>query len=242
MADTQKRKTRAPLRKPSTLQRIRNHFLTGLVVVGPIFLTVYLVWLFVGFVDDRVLPWIPARFNPNNWFDRNVPGLGLVFFLLITTFVGWLTKGLFGRQLVRYGESLLERMPIVRSIYNAIKQIVETIFSQSQQSFSSACLVEYPRQGLWAVAFVSTDAKGEIPGKVQEPDMLSIFLPTTPNPTSGFLLFVPRRDVVMLDMSVEEAAKLVISAGLVIPPTPEEIRAGRRVTKGNGRSATRPAA
>ena len=111
-----------------------------------------------------------------------------------------------------------------------MKQIVETIFSQSQSSFQNACLIQYPREGLWAVAFVSTEAKGELPAAIGNDDALSVFLPTTPNPTSGFLLFVPRRDVVMLDMSVEDAAKLVISAGLVVPPTADEIKAGRKAT------------
>ena len=119
---------------------------------------------------------------------------------------------------------------MVRSIYNGLKQIVETIFNQSGTSFQQACLVEYPRQGLWAVAFVATDTRGEIPGKIGEPDLISVFLPTTPNPTSGFLLFVPRRDVSLLDMSLEEAAKLIISAGLVTPP-PTPAAAARKVAK-----------
>ena len=203
-------------------QRVRNNFLTGLVVVAPIFLTVYLIWLFVGFVDDRVVPLLPDRYR----FD--IPGFGLFVFLIVCTFAGMLTKGLFGRQIVRFGESLVDRTPIVRSIYNAVKQIIETIFSQSQSSFQSACLVEYPRKDIWAIAFISTDAKGEVLGKLDHEHVLSVFLPTTPNPTSGFLLFVPREDVVMLDMSVEDAAKLIISAGLVVPPSAEEIKAGRK--------------
>lgn len=214
--------------RASFFQRLRNNFLTGLVVVAPVFLTIYLIWLFISFVDDRVLPWIPQTWNPENILDRNIPGIGLVFFLLGTTVLGYLTKGLFGRQIMRYTETLVDRTPVVRSIYTAVKQIIETIFSQSQQSFQNACLVEYPRRGLWALAFISTEAKGELKQKFDEDGMLSIFLPTTPNPTSGFLLFVPRKDVVILDMSVEEAAKLVISAGLVVPPTPEEVRAGRK--------------
>jgi len=236
------RPTKRPTRRrkqPTLLQSLRANFLTGLVLVGPIFLTIYLVWIFVGFVDDRVLPWVPAAYHPSSWLGTDVPGIGLVFFLLITTFVGWSTKGLFGRQLLRWGEGFLERTPIVRSIYNAIKQIIETIFSQSQSSFTDACLVEYPRKGIWAVAFVSTEAKGEVPTRAGEPDLLSIFLPTTPNPTSGFLLFAPRRDVVMLDMSVEDAAKMVISAGLVVPPTEEEIKAGRKPVP---RQSAKPAA
>lgn len=209
--------------KQPLLQRFRNNFLTGLVIVAPIFLTIYLIWLFVGFVDDRVVPLIPAAYR----FE--IPGFGLLVFLLVTSIVGMLTKGIFGRQLVRFGEDLVDRTPIVRSIYTAVKQIIETIFSQSQSSFQNACLVQYPREGIWAIAFVSTGTKGEVLNRIEGHDeVMSVFLPTTPNPTSGFLLFVPRKDVVMLDMSVEEAAKLVISAGLVVPPTAEEIKAGRK--------------
>lgn len=211
------------------LQRARNNFLTGLIVVAPIFLTIYLIWLFVAFIDDRVVPLIPARYNPETYLGADIPGFGVVVFLLICSFIGMLTKGIFGRQLVRFGESLVDRTPVVRSIYNAVKQIIETIFSQSQSSFQKACLVQYPREGIWAVAFVSTETKGEVLDRIDDhQQMLSIFLPTTPNPTSGFLLFVPRKDIVMLDMSVEDAAKLIISAGLVVPPTAEEIKAGRK--------------
>ena len=223
-------KPRRPKKVP-ILQRLRNNFLTGLIVVAPIVLTIYLVWLFVTFVDDRVLPLIPARYSPETYLGADIPGFGVVVFLIVCSVIGMATKGIFGRQLVRFGESIVDRTPVVRSIYNAVKQIIETIFSQSQSSFQNACLVQYPREGIWAIAFVSTDTKGEVLNKIDgHNQMLSIFLPTTPNPTSGFLLFVPRKDVVMLDMSVEDAAKLIISAGLVVPPTAEEIRAGRRVT------------
>lgn len=209
------RGTRIP--RPTVLQRMRGDFLTGLVVVLPVFLTFYLVWATIGLIDSRVVPLIPARYNPENVFGRNIFGFGLLVFLVFTTLIGALTKGLFGRQVILWGESLVERMPIVRSVYNGLKQIVETMLSQSGTSFQEACLIEYPRRGLWAVAFISTATKGEIPTKAGEPDLVSVFLPTTPNPTSGFLLFVPRRDVVPLAMTIEEAAKLVISAGLVSP-------------------------
>jgi uncharacterized membrane protein len=204
--------------KPTLLQRLRTDFLTGLVVVLPMFLTVYIVWLTIGFVDAKIIPLIPNAYNPENVFGRNIFGLGLLVFVSFTTLVGALAKGFFGRKILQIGEQLVERTPIVRSIYNALKQIVETIFNQSGTSFQKACLVEYPRHGLWAVAFVATDTRGEIPGKTGEDDLVSVFLPTTPNPTSGFLLFVPRRDIVPLDMTLEEAAKLIVSAGLVTPP------------------------
>lgn len=204
--------------RPPLLQRLRGDFLTGLIVVLPVFLTIYVVYLLVGIFDARVIPLIPKQYNPENIFGRNIFGLGLVIFVVFTTIVGALTKGFFGARLIQAGERLVERMPIVRSIYNALKQIVETMLSQSSTSFQQACLIEYPRRGLWAVGFVSTETQGEIPHKAAEPEMVSVFLPTTPNPTSGFLLFAPRRDVILLDMTIEEAAKLIISAGLVTPP------------------------
>jgi uncharacterized membrane protein len=205
-------------------QRMRRDFLTGLVIVLPAVLTIYVVWTVIGFVDRQVMPLVPAAWRPDN-----IVGVGLVIFVVFTTLVGALTKGIVGRTIIHWGERVVDRMPVVRSIYNALKQIVETVFSQTSPSFKQACLVQYPRKEMWAVAFVSTEARGEVPAKVGEPEMVSIFLPSTPNPTTGFLLFVPRRDIVLLEMSVEEAAKLIISAGLVTPPTQAEIAAGRKI-------------
>lgn len=216
---------------------LRNSFLTGLVVIVPIWLTIYLIWTVVGWIDSWVLPFVPAKYHPDTllrvlfgdqgWYvwitgggdvNVNIRGVGVVLFLLFTVFVGWVTKGIIGRTLLRWAEGYVERLPVVRSIYNGLKQIAETVFAQSETSFDRACLIEYPRRGLWAIAFISTNAKGEINAK-SPPDeqMVSLFLPTTPNPTSGFLLFVPKSDIIELDMSVEDAAKLVISAGLVYP-------------------------
>ncbi|WP_340108553.1 DUF502 domain-containing protein [Pikeienuella sp. HZG-20] len=228
MAKQPRAKRRVIIKPPrrTLLQRLRGNFLAGIVLVGPVALTIYLAWTVITVIDRWIVPWVPGAYNPGTYLGSDVPGFGVIVFLVFTTIVGWLTKNFFGRQIVRMGESWVSRMPVIRSIYNALKQIAETILSQSQTSFKNACLVEYPRKGLWAIAFVSTTTKGEIPGRTGEPEMLSIFLPTTPNPTSGFLLFAPRSDVVLLDMSVEEAAKLVISAGLVVPPTKAEIKAG----------------
>ncbi|MEM7525406.1 MAG: DUF502 domain-containing protein [Pseudomonadota bacterium] len=214
-----------PLRR-TAFQRMRGNFFAGIVLVGPVALTVYLAWTAITLIDETIVPWVPSVYNPRTYLDADIPGFGVIVVLLFTTFVGWLTKNFFGRQIVRWGEGWVSRMPVIRSIYNALKQIAETILSQSKSSFKEACLIEYPRKGIWAIAFVSTDTKGEIPSKASGGEMMSVFLPTTPNPTSGFLLFVPRPDVVLLDMTVEEAAKLVISAGLVTPPTKEEIKAG----------------
>ncbi|PTX01271.1 DUF502 domain-containing protein [Pararhodobacter aggregans] len=203
---------------------LRASFLTGLVVVAPAVLTIWLITAVVEFVDSRVIPLIPRetlrRFLPENLAHMDLislPGIGLVIALLFTLIVGFFAKGFIGRSLIQWGEDLVSRMPVVRSIYNALKQIAETVFAQSSTSFNRACLVQYPRPGLWAVAFVSTDTKGEIAQKIGGEKLISVFLPTTPNPTSGFLLFVPEKDVIALDMSIEDAAKLIISAGLVAP-------------------------
>ena len=217
-------------RKPGLIARLRGNFLAGLIIIAPIGLTLWLIWTVVGWIDSWVWPFVPYAYQPeeliNRWFrgpemDRisvNVRGIGVVIFLIFTVVVGWMGKGIMGRSFLRWSESLVQRMPVVRSIYSGVKQIAETVFSQRDTSFDRACLVEYPRKGIWAIAFISTDAKGEIDRGIPVDDgKISVFLPTTPNPTSGFLLFVPKSDVIELDMSVEDAAKLVISAGLVYP-------------------------
>jgi len=144
----------------------------------------------------------------------------VIFFFVFTVLIGWVAKGLIGRSLLRWGEGLVDQMPVVRSIYNGLKQIAETVFAQQDSSFDRTCMVEYPRKGIYAIGFVSTTAKGEInrvAGASTGEPILSVFVPTTPNPTSGFLLYFPESEVTLLDMSIEDAAKLVISAGLVYP-------------------------
>ena len=221
----------APRRK-SFFSGLRNSFLTGVVVIAPVGLTVWLIWSVIGWVDGVVLPFVPSRYQPENILNTflgldiqlQLRGLGVVFFLIFTTFVGWLAKGLLGRSLIRSAERFVNRMPVVRSIYSGVKQIAETVFSQADRSFEKACIVQYPRKGIWAVGFISTSAKGEIRARVNDAqNLLSVFVPTTPNPTSGFLLFFPAEDVIELDMSIEDAAKLVISAGLVYPNEKGEI-------------------
>ena len=207
-----------PHRKPGLFSRMRGNFLAGLVVIAPIGLTMWMVWSVVGWIDSWVLPFVPYHYRPEQYIGINLRGVGVLFFLIFTMVVGWMGKGILGRSLLRWSESLVDRMPVVRSIYNGLKLIAETVFSQRETSFEKACLVEYPRRGIWAIAFISTGAKGEVDrGIPVEGDIMSVFLPTTPNPTSGFLLFVPKSDIIELDMTVEDAAKLVISAGLVYP-------------------------
>lgn len=209
---------------------MRNNFLTGIVVIAPIGLTLWLIWSVVGWIDGVVWPFVPNAYHPEEVINRllgfegedriviNVRGIGVVVFLIFAMIVGWIAKGLIGRSLIRWAESLVLTVPVVRSVYGGVKQIAETIFAQTETSFEKACLVEYPRTGIWAIAFISTEAKAEIAQKTMGEDkMVSVFLPTTPNPTSGFLLFVPKDDIILLEMTVEDAAKLVISAGLVYP-------------------------
>ena len=233
---------RLPPRRPGLFASLRASFLTGLIVVLPVALTIWLVWSVMGWVDAFVLPLVPRQFRPEQYIGINLRGVGVIFFLLFTLVIGWVAKGVIGRAVIRYGESLVDRTPVVRSIYGGAKQIAETVFAQNETSFHTACLVEYPRKGAWAIAFVSTHAKGEIARRDQSGErLLSIFLPTTPNPTSGFLLFVAESEIVPLDMSVEDAAKLVISAGLVYPPS-QLVEDGRRDAvdggqDGEGRSA-----
>ena len=215
-------------RRASTFARLRSSFLTGLVVIAPVWLTIWLIWSVVGWIDGAVLPWVPNSYQPDKMIQDllglerdvqiDVRGIGVIIFLVFTIIVGWMAKGLMGRSLIHVAESIVERTPVVRSIYSGIKQISETVFAQTERSFEKACLIEYPRKGIWAIGFISTSAKGEISQRAGNMgEMQSIFLPTTPNPTSGFLLFLPVEDVMELDMSVEDAAKLVISAGLVYP-------------------------
>ncbi len=214
-------------RKRSAFAWLRGSFLTGLVVIAPIGLTLWLIWTVAGWVDSWVLPFVPIWLRPDQYVGLNIRGIGVFVFLIFTIAVGWMAKGIIGKSLIRWAESLVQNLPVVRSVYKGLKQIAETVFAQSETSFDKACLVEYPRKGIWAIAFISTSAKGEIDKKIDhESDKTAVFLPTTPNPTSGFLLFLPTSDVIELDMRVEDAAKLVISAGLVYPdggaamPTP----------------------
>ncbi|QDI75733.1 DUF502 domain-containing protein [Leisingera aquaemixtae] len=207
-----------PHRRRGLFASLRASFFTGIVVIAPVGLTIWLLWSVMGWIDSVVLPLVPHTFRPEQYIGINLRGVGLIIFLLFTIIVGWIAKGLIGRSLINFAESLVDRMPVVRTVYSGIKQISETVFAQSERSFEKACLVQYPRKGIWAIGFISTSAKGEIAKRAETSGgLVSVFLPTTPNPTSGFLLFVPEEDVIELDMSVEDSAKLVISAGLVYP-------------------------
>jgi len=201
------------------MTRLRNYFLTGLIIAGPLGITAYLTWSIVQWIDGLVKPLIPAIYNPDTYLPFPVPGVGLIVAFVGLVTIGFLTANIAGRTLVSYGELVLGRMPVVRNLYSGLKQIFETILAERSNSFKKAAIIQYPRPGLWAIVFIATEARGEVAHHLYEhnEDVTAVFLPTTPNPTSGFLLYVPRSDIIELDMTVEEAAKLVISAGLVSP-------------------------
>lgn len=201
------------------MHRLRNYFLTGFIVCAPLAITIWLIWAFVGWVDSWIVPFIPSSFNPDAYVPFRVPGVGLIVGLALITLVGFLTANIIGRKILSTGEHILGRMPLVRSIYNGLKQIIETVLSDKSNTFKKVGLIEYPRKGLYAIVFMATEAGGEVQARVGDHagQTVAVFLPTTPNPTSGFLLFVPKADIIELTMSVEEGAKLVISAGLVSP-------------------------
>ena len=208
----------------SFARRLRNYFITGIVVAAPIAITVFLVVKFAYFVAGIFEPLIPTTLVPESYLPFAIPSLGLLVAFVFLSFVGALTTNFLGRWLIRTSDRVVSRMPVVRSVYGTLKKIFETVLAQSSKSFREVVLIEYPRPGIWAIGFVTGTAEGEIQS-ITTPELVNVFLPTTPNPTSGFLLFVPRADVLSLHMSVEEGIKLVISGGIMVPPDGSEGKA-----------------
>ena len=207
-------------RRSGPFSALRASFLTGLIVIAPIGITVWLIWTLTGWMDSWVLPLIPPRWRPENYIGLDLRGLGVVVFLIFTVLIGWLARGWMGRTIIKTGESLFSRMPVVGAVYGGIKQIAETIFSQGDGKFEQACLIETPRRGIWRIGLIAGPAKGEIAteaGRRGQGTFLAVFVPNSPNATAGFLMFVPEHEVHILDMPVEDAVKLVISGGLVYP-------------------------
>ena len=205
--------------RSSGMTRLRNYFLTGVVVCAPIAITAYLAWSFVGWVDSWVKPYIPAQYNPDNYLPFAVPGFGVVVALFLITLVGFLTANIIGRSIVSTGEKLLNRMPLVRNIYSGLKQIFETVLANRQELFNQVGLFEYPRRGAWSIVFIAKQQETEVNAALESVHgkTIAVFRPITPNVTTGYLLYVPEEDVIPLEMSVEDAAKMLISAGLVGP-------------------------
>lgn len=240
----------APYRRHgSFLAGLRNNFLTGIIVILPIGLTVWLVWSLIGWVDSFVWPFVPAAYHPDaivnrilgnprgseDWININIRGVGVVIFLLFTVLVGWIAKGLIGRSLIAWGEDMVSRVPFVRSVYTAAKQLAETVFTKGDSKFDTMCLVEFPRKDVWSIGFIAPQTKGELLVKLSAlwPDdaVVAVYLPTTPNPTTGYIMWCKRSEVIELDMGIEDAAKLIISAGLVYPGDRQTVEAQFGVTR-----------
>ena len=206
-------------RVPTTgmMSRLRNYFLTGLVLVGPLYITANLTWWFINWVDDLVRPFIPVAYRPETYLPIHVPGTGLIIALIALTVLGFLTANLVGRTLVEFGENILNRMPVVRPIYNSLKQIFQTLFAKGGSSFRRVGLVEFPSPGMWSLVFLSNSASVEIAARLPDTEHVAAFMPCTPNPTTGFFFYVARRDIIDLDITVEAAMTLLMSAGMVQP-------------------------
>ena len=199
--------------------RLRNNFLTGLIICAPLAITIWLTFAFIDWADSWVTPYIPQRYNPQYYFDITIPGLGLLIAVIFITAIGFLGKNLIGRSVVNVGESVLHRTPLVRTLYKSLKQIFESVLNEQSSSFRKVGLIEFPSPGSWTLGFIASDVRGEIAARLSDvgEEIVTVFVPPTPVPTAGFLLFVPRSRIRVLDMSVEDATKFLISGGLVTP-------------------------
>jgi len=198
------------------LTRLRNYFFAGMLVTAPVMITMWLAWEFIRFVDGKVTPLIPPKWNPETYLPFGLPGLGLIVAVVALTFIGAFTAGFIGRAIVRTGERIMSGLPVMRGIYSALKQIFETVFKKQSQAFREVVLIEYPRPESWAIGFITGTVAEQVQAETPQ-GSLNIFLPTTPNPTSGFLLFIPKKGATKLSMTVEEGLKMVISGGIVTP-------------------------
>lgn len=213
--DTSSEPVRLSMRS-SVAARLRNYFLAGILVTAPIAITLYFAWSMVDYVDSRVTAVLPDRYNPSTYLHVAIPGLGVVILALALTLTGFLTANYLGRMMLRLSESAVSRMPVVRTLYSALKQIFETVLSNRAQSFSEVVLVEFPRKDMWTLGLVVGQAYSEVSEKTGL-EMYNVFVPTTPNPTSGYLVFLPRAQMKRLEMTVEDCLKMIISGGIVTP-------------------------
>ncbi|MFC6790988.1 DUF502 domain-containing protein [Methylobacterium komagatae] len=250
----------APKRRVSARGRLRTYFLTGVIVAGPLAITAYITWWIIALIDSFVKPLIPASYLPDHYLPFSIPGIGLVIAFLAVTMLGFLTANLVGRSVIEFGEVLLARTPVISGLYKGLRQIFETLFSANGTSFRTVGLVEFPVKGTWSVVFLSAPAALEVenalhargaatgaPTGTTKGDLVGVFLPCAPNPTTGFFFYLPRSEVVEVPISVDDAAKLVMSAGVIQPEDPQArlnaMAATLRATHGPGAaSPTRQAA
>jgi len=195
---------------------IKNYFLTGLLVILPVFITAYIIWFLIRAMDV-VLKYVPAKYLPDTYLPVHIPGLGLILVLIIILAVGVLFRNLVGRKVVHFSENMVDRIPLVRIIYSGVKQLLESFFLQKNDAFKRVALVEYPRRGVYVIGFITGESKGEVQSKINK-NMMNVFVPTTPNPTSGFYILIPEDELIILNMTVEDAFKLIISGGIFSPP------------------------
>lgn len=206
-----------PVKRLGLGARLRAYFLAGLLITTPFLLTAYLAWMLVSAIDNNVLPLLPQRYNPLTYLPFAVPGIGVILAFVTLTLIGAVTAGFVGRWVVNWFEAVVVHTPLVRGIYSSIKQIVQTMAADRSQSFREVVLVEFPRAGAWSIGFVTASATPAMEQALGEEEVIGIYVATTPNPTSGYLIYVPRSQVRPIDMSVEQGFKLVISCGLVVP-------------------------
>lgn len=204
--------------KSGIFGRFRGYFLAGILVTAPIAITVYLTYSFFVFVDSRVRKLLPLEnIVPPEHQYYALPGLGILAAVLFFVLVGWFAKNFLGRLIIRISEYVVDRLPVINTLYGAIKQIFETVMASKSDAFKDVVMFEYPRKEMWVMGFVTGTTKGEVQS-LTDTEVVNVFLPTTPNPTSGFLLFVPKKDLTYMKMGVEEAIKMIVSGGIVTPP------------------------
>jgi uncharacterized membrane protein len=201
----------------SARARLRNYFLTGLIVAGPVAITIYLAWWFIKLVDGWVKPFVPSAYLPETYLPFTIPGFGLVVVFIGLTLVGFLTANLVGRSLINLGEVVLDRMPVVRGIYKGVKQIFATVFKQDGHSFRQVGLIEWPGEGLWSLCFITEPTQGALAAALPPRDHVCVFVPCTPNPTTGYLVIMERSRVKEIDVTTDEAFKLLMSMGIIQP-------------------------
>ncbi|MBL8587071.1 MAG: DUF502 domain-containing protein [Methylobacteriaceae bacterium] len=226
--------------KPGLGARLRAYFFTGIIIVGPLAATAYITWWFVDTVDGWIKPLVPVRFWPDSYLPFHLPGLGVIIAVFGLTLLGFLAANLAGRTLLRLGERILDRMPVVRSIYKSLKQVFETVFSQQGSSFRKVGLVEFPAKGMWSVVFISSPPAESVLTHLPKGQHISVFLPCTPNPTTGFFFYLPASDVIEVPMTPDQAAKLIMSAGLIQPEVQAQLANMAEAARRNGAPPLEP--